>query len=100
MQSTNSLTPSDLDWWWPSPESFDALTVTETDEGWELSAPDETELGIWLSYWSETKERHTLFQSMFVQALEKHAHTVIDDLENHGKNENLPDGRDPDSEQA
>ena len=88
------------EWWWPSPEAFNDLGVTDIEEGWQLSAPDDTELAEWLSYWSQSEEHHALFQANFLQALTDHAHFALDDLEQHGKNEVLPDGSQSDREQA
>lgn len=100
MQSTNSPTLTDLDWWWPSPQAFDDLEVTDLETGWQLSAPDHTELGEWLNFWSQSEAHHEMFQTYFLAALTKHADLVIDDLNNDGKNENIPHGRHTDSEQA
>jgi hypothetical protein len=90
----------ELEWWWPSPEAFDDLTVTDIEEGWQLSAPDDTELAEWLSYWSQDEEHHALFQKVFVKALTDHAEFVLNDLETNGKNEDVPVGGQTDREQA
>ena len=100
MQSTDSQTLTDSDWWWPSPDAFHDLEVSENETGWELSAPDNTELSEWLAYWSQSEEHHEMFQTVFVAALTKHADFVIDDLEKNGQDENLPDRGHTDSEQA
>ena len=97
MQSTDSPTLSEADWWMPSPESFDDLTVTDTETGWELSAPDDTELAEWLSYWSQDEEHHAFFERTFLSILTDHAELVI---ENYGKNEDVPVGGHTDPEQA
>ena len=88
------------EWWWPSSDAFDDLTVTDTETGWELSAPDDTELSEWLAYWSQDEEHHALFQKVFVKALTDHAEFVLNDLETNGKNEDVPVGGHTDPEQA
>ena len=100
MQSTDSPTLSEADWWMPSPESFDDLTVTDTETGWELSAPDDTELAEWLSYWSQDEEHHAFFERTFLSILTYHAETVLSNLETNGKNEDVPVGGHPHSKQA
>jgi len=90
----------EAEWWWPSPEAFNDLEVTNIEDGWQLSAPDDTELAEWLSYWGQDEEHHALFQAVFIKALTDHANFVLDDLEQHGKNEVLPNGSQSDREQA
>lgn len=90
IEPTPEATPEPLpvtEWWWPSPEAFDDLTVTETETGWQLSAPDETELAEWLGYWNQSEKHHTLFQTVFVKALTDHANFVLENLEKNGKAE-------------
>jgi hypothetical protein len=94
------MTGTVAEFWWPSPEAFNDLEVTDIDEGWQLSAPDDTELAEWINYWSQSEEHHALFQRVFVKALTDHANFVLDDLENHGEDEVLPDGSQSNSEQA
>jgi hypothetical protein len=55
--------------WWPHPDAFDDLTVTDTEEGFELSAPDGSECGLWLGYFNRTEELHKEFETAFVQIL-------------------------------
>lgn len=86
--------------WWPSPEAFEDLEVTDIEDGWQLSAPDDTELADWLNYWSQDKEHHEFFQTVFVKALTEHANFVIDDLEQNGKSQDLTDRLDANSKQA
>lgn len=88
------------EWWWPSPEAFDDLTVTETKTGWQLSAPDETELAEWLGYWNQSEEHHALFQTVFVKALTDHANFVLENLEKNGKAEIQSDEQSAHREQA
>ena len=94
------MTDIPAEWWWPSPEAFKDLTVTDNETGWELSAPDDSELGEWLSFWGQSEEHHKLFQAVFLKALTDHANFVIDDLEKNGKNEGKPDEQGSDREQA
>ena len=47
------MTETPLEMWWPSPEAFDDLTVTDAEDGWTFSAPDDTELAGWLAYWNQ-----------------------------------------------
>ena len=88
------------EWWWPHPDAFNDLEVTDIEEGWQLSAPDDTELAEWLSYWSQDEEHHALFQKVFLKALTDHAEFVLNDLETNGKNEDVPVGGHTDPEQA
>jgi len=87
MQSTTSQKLSDSSFWWPSLDAFNDLTVTDIDDGWELSAPDDTELAGWLNYWNQDEEHHALFQTVFVRALTKHANFVLNTHEQHGETE-------------
>ena len=88
---------TDLTMWWPHPDSFQDLEVTENEEGWQLSAPDETELGAWLSYWSQDEEHHTFFEQEFIQTLLNHADFT---LGKHGEDQILPDGDQSNREKA
>jgi hypothetical protein len=94
------MTDTPTEFWWPSPDSFNDLEVSDIEEGWKLSAPDGTELSEWLNYWNQSEEHHELFQAVFLKALTDHANLVIDDFEQNGKNQDLPDRNEPDSEQA
>ena len=49
--------------WWPTLESLKDLTVEETEEGFDLSAPDGSECGLWLAHFSETEELRQEFQA-------------------------------------
>ena len=86
-----------LKMWWPSPEAFEDLTVTDIETGWQLSAPDDTELAAWLNYWSQDDEHHEFFQTVFVKTLTEHAEIV---LENYGQTEAIPDEQSSDREQT
>ena len=99
MQSTTSQKLSDDSFWWPSPDAFSDLTVTDTDDGWELSAPDETELAVWLAHWNQDEDHHALFQDIFVRALTEHANLVLNTNEQHGEAE-ITDGNTGNSEQT
>jgi predicted lipoprotein len=86
-----------LTMWWPSPEAFEDLEVTDIEEGWQLSAPDDTELAEWLNFWSQDEEHHAFFEKAFLAVLTNHANFILDQ---HGKAEDLPDGRQGNPEQA
>jgi len=51
--------------WWPHPSALDDLTVEETEEGFTLSAPDDTECAAWLSYFNQSEERREVFERAF-----------------------------------
>jgi hypothetical protein len=70
MQSTNS--PKLTDFWWPSLEVFYDITVEDTEEGWSLSAPDESEAGKWLAHYNSTEELHAQFNQELMKALMDH----------------------------
>ena len=55
--------------WWPHPDAFDDLTVIDTEEGFELSAPDKSECGLWLGHYNSTEELHKEFETAFVEML-------------------------------
>jgi hypothetical protein len=98
MQSTNSEKPTDgPTFWWPHPEAFQDLTVEDTEEGFTLSAPDNTECAEWLAHWDQDEAHHKIFEDMFIQVLTDQANKT---LETHGEDEVLPDGEHDDSEQA
>ena len=59
--------------WWPHPDAFDDLTVTDTETGFELSAPDDSECALWLEYYNSTKELHNEFETAFVDMLREAA---------------------------
>ncbi len=76
--------------WWPSPEALQDLQVEDWDEGFTLSAPDGTACAEWLSFWTQSEERHRIF----VKAFEEMLRNYLNILKNqHGKNEELPDGQ-------
>lgn len=96
MLPMNSEKLTDLTMWWPSPEALNDLTITDIDNGWQLSAPDDTELASWLNYWDQDEEHQEFFNVEFVSALLSH----LERIETHGKNEDLPLGVQCDREQA
>jgi hypothetical protein len=59
--------------WWPSLGDFDDVSVEETEEGFTFSAPDDTEAGAWLQYWSSTEERLLVFETELKTVLINHA---------------------------
>jgi hypothetical protein len=67
MQSTNSPKPTKF--WWPSLEAFDDLTIEDTEEGFALNAPNESEAGQWLAYYNSTEELHAQFTQELTKAL-------------------------------
>ena len=82
--------------WWPSPEALEDLVVEDAEHGFDLSAPDDTECGEWLAFWAQDEEHHKVFEDEFVAALTNYCKI----LDANGKDEELPDGRNPDPVQA
>ena len=87
MQSTDSLKPTEF--WWPSPEAFDDLTVEDNEEGFTLDAPDNTECGEWLAYWNQSSEHIELFTEELTKCLQNHIDTT---LEQYGQTQEFTDG--------
>ena len=85
------------EFFWPSPEAFDDLTVEDADEGFTLIAPDDTECGEWLAYWNQSPEHIELFTEAFTQALKNNLDTI---LGQDGQTQELTDGQQCDPEQA
>ena len=77
MQSTDSPKPTEF--WWPSPEAFDDLTVEDTEEGFTLEAPDDTECGEWLAHWNQSPEHVELFTEEFTKCLQTHIDTTLEE---------------------
>jgi len=88
---------TNIEMWWPSPDAFSDLTVTDVEEGFDLSAPDGTECAAWLSYWSQDEEHHKVFQDEFIRVLTNHANRT---LNKHGEAETVPDEQSPDRVQT
>ena len=53
----------------PSLAALDDLTVIETEDGLEFSAPPGTECGDWLGYWDSSPELREEFSSEIKQIL-------------------------------
>ena len=92
MQSTDSLKPTEF--FWPSPEAFDDLTVEDAGEGFTLIAPDETECGEWLAYWNQSPEHIELFTEAFTENLRNYLEFID------GQTQDIADGQQCDPEQA
>jgi hypothetical protein len=95
MQPTSLEKP--IEFWWPHPDALQDLTVEDGEGGFDLSAPDDTECGAWLSYWNQSPEHVQIFNEAFTESLRNHLDTLKDE---NGENENLPVGSQSDSEQA
>ena len=67
MQSINSPKPTEF--WWISLEAFDDITVEDTEEGFALNAPNESEAGQWLAYYDSTEELKAQFTQELMKAL-------------------------------
>ena len=98
MQSTTFPKPTE-EFWWPSPEAFDDLSIEISDEedgGATIYflAPDDTECADWLNYFVETKERKAAFEQAILESL-------IDQItmQENGKTQELTD-RQQNREQA
>jgi hypothetical protein len=70
MQSTTSPTPIE-EFWWPHPNALNDMNVDwgEGTDSLTLEAPDDTQCGEWLDYWSATEKRKDVFESAFLTAL-------------------------------
>ena len=82
------------EFFWPSPEAFDDLTVEDAEEGFTLIAPDDTECGEWLAYWNQSPEHVELFTEAFTANLRNYLE-LID-----GQTKDIADGQQCDPEQA
>jgi hypothetical protein len=82
------------EFFWPSPDAFEDLTVEDTDEGFTLTAPDDSECGEWLAYWNQSSEHLELFTEEFTKTLTSYIKTID------GQTERLPDGGQSDPKQA
>ena len=63
--------------WWPHPDALDDLTVTDTETGFELSAPYGSECAVWLEYFNRTEELHEEFETFFVEMLREAADRAL-----------------------
>lgn len=97
------MTETTLEMWWPHPNAFQDLEITDTEEGWQLAAPDESELGAWLEFWSQDEDHHAFFEREFLGALLDHvnklqsehgqAEAIVDEQSDHrGETEENPPG--------
>ena len=86
-----------IEMWWPSPEAFEDLTVEDAEEGYTLSAPDNTLCAEWLAYWNQDEAHHEVFEKEFIGALINHADVV---LEAHGQTEAVTDEQGSDREET
>ncbi len=77
--------------WWPSPEAFNDLTVEDAENGFTLSAPDDTECGEWLAFWSQDESHHMVFEKEFTEVIK---HYTNQTLEQHGETEAISDEQD------
>jgi hypothetical protein len=55
--------------WWPHLDALDDLTITDTETGFQLSAPNGSECAVWLEYFNRTEELHEEFETSFVEML-------------------------------
>lgn len=78
--------------WWPSPQSFDDLIVEDAENGFTLSAPDDTECGEWLAYWNQDEAHHEAFESAFTQILTDYVNKTLTE---HGQTEAVTDEQNP-----
>jgi hypothetical protein len=77
--------------WWPSLEAFDDLTVEDAENGFTLSAPDDTECGEWLAFWNQDEAHHMVFEKEFTEVIKHYANQT---LEQHGQTEAISDEQD------
>lgn len=56
--------------WYPN--SLNELVVTETEDGFEFSAPSGTECAEWLGYYNSTEELREEFNAEIIKAIEAH----------------------------
>lgn len=61
-----------LTMWWPSLEGIQELIVTDTEGGFDLSAPAGTECADWLAFWNQSPQHIQFFNDQFVAVLLEH----------------------------
>jgi len=61
--------------WYPSLASFNDLTVTETEGGFEFSAPSDSECAAWLGYYNSTEELQEEFNVAIIGAIKNKSRT-------------------------
>jgi isopropylmalate/homocitrate/citramalate synthase len=76
------------EFWWPSLEAFDDLSVEEIEDGFAFIAPDDTECGAWLAYFNETPERQEIFSAALIESIKEQIERV-----NNGETKELTDGQ-------
>ena len=81
--------------WWPHPSAMDDLTVIETETGFSLEAPANTECGEWLAYFNQDETKKEAFQRAFTEMLSNY----IKLIEN-GKTQDQPDKQESNRVQA
>lgn len=69
--------------WYPGPKALDDLTVTETEDGFEFSAPAGSECATWLGYYNSSEELQQEFSAEIISAIE----IRLQELETHGGQE-------------
>ena len=85
MQDMNHLTKMEM--WRRRPESFSDLSITDTKEGWQPEAPDNSDMAEWLQYWNQTEEHHDFFEKEFIETLTNYIKNVeIKTVPNGGQN--------------
>ena len=65
-----------VEFFWPSPDAFEDLTVEDTEEGFTLTAPDDSECGEWLDYWNQSPEHLELFTEALTKSLTSYIETI------------------------
>lgn len=70
--------------WYPSRAALDDLTVTETADGCEFSAPDGSEGATWLGYFNSTEELQEEFNVAIINAIKNR----IEELDNGNQKQN------------
>ena len=58
--------------WWPNPEDLQDLEIEETEEGFSLSAPEDTKCALWLKHYSQSEELRSEFEAEFQKCLENY----------------------------
>ena len=61
-----------LTMWWPAPEVLNDLSVDDAEDGFTLSAPNDTECGEWLAHWNQSEEHQKVFHQAFTEVLENY----------------------------
>lgn len=49
--------------WWPSPEALKDLEIQESEDGFQFSAPPDSECGVWLSHFAQSEELREVFEA-------------------------------------